>query len=137
MVSSTSRGRARTWPDSDPEEDVQAAVGDRAVAPDRARVAAPEGREHEAPRVELEDGQVLGVPSGVREPILRERDARVTGIRAGGDPDADLAYVVAGDGLRRVLPEHEHERRQQVGRLTRQPVCPAGPLADVPGVHAE
>ena len=50
-----------------------------------------------------------------------------------GDPDAELALCA---GPRGVLPQHEHERRRQVRRLARQPVGPAGPLADVPGVDA-
>src|SRR3954447_12658406 len=55
---------------SDPEEDVQEAVGDRPVSSDRARVAPSERREHEATGVELENGQSLGVARDVREPVL-------------------------------------------------------------------
>src|SRR5512144_2030163 len=84
---------------SDPEEDVQEAIRNRTVASYGARVAAPEGCEHEAPRVELEDRQVIGLPGAVREPVLGQRDARVPSVRSGRDPDADLADMLGGDGV--------------------------------------
>src|SRR6266508_2747087 len=97
---------------SDPEEEVEIAVGDRPVTSDRPRVAPAERRQHEAAGVELEDGQVVDVAGGVREALLADRDAGVSGVGPGRDADAHLAGVGRGDGVGGVLPQHEHERRE-------------------------
>ena len=64
-----------------------------------------------------------------------DRDAGVPRVGTAGDADPELARLRFGR-RDRVLPQHEHERDQQVRGLTRQPVRAAGALPDVPGVHA-
>src|SRR5512139_77170 len=86
---------------SDPEEDVQVAVGHGAVTADGPGVGSTERREHEAAGVELDErGQVGGVSWRVVKTVRAYADPGVSGVRAACDPDADLARLdlSRGDG---------------------------------------